>query len=197
MALAQDASVVHGLRQLRHDLLNPLNVLVGASTALAQSELTQTQRAWLQLLESSTARLQEIIGRIETYRDVTSFDGRERLADLCSIAAARVAKPIDRQRLVDTIRAIVGARRARVLVVDDSPELATLVRTYLDGMGWDIDVVDTGERAVAQATTEPYRPALDGHRPAGARWRDGRARDSRRGSRARRIADADCGHDGV
>ena len=170
MALAQDAPVVHGLRQLRHDLLNPLNVLEGASTALAQSELTETQRAWLRLLESSTARLQEIIGRIETYRDVAAFDGRERLADLCSIAVARVAKPINRQRLVDTIRAIVGTRRARVLVVDDSPELATLVRTYLDGMGWDIDVVDTGERAVAQATTESYDlllmdidlPGLDG-----------------------------------
>jgi CheY-like chemotaxis protein len=170
MALAQDAPVVPGLRQLRHDLLNPLNVLVGAANGLAQSELNSTQRAWLRLLESSTARLQEIIGRIETYGDVTAFDGRERLADLCSIAAARVAKPIDRQRLVETLRAIVGARRARVLVVDDSPELATLVRTYLEGTGWDIDVVDTGERAVAQATTEPYDvllmdidlPGLDG-----------------------------------
>lgn len=156
MALAQDAPVAAGLRQLRHDLLNPLNVLVGATNALSQSELDPTQRAWLRLLESSTARLQEIISRIEGYRDATTLDGLERLADLCSIAAARVAKPIDRQRLVDTIRRIVGPGRARVLVVDDSPELAMLVRTYLDGTGWDIDVVDTGERAVAQASTESY-----------------------------------------
>jgi CheY-like chemotaxis protein len=57
-----------------------------------------------------------------------------------------------------------------VLLVDDSPELAMLVRTYLKDTGWDLDIVETGERGVAQATTERYDvvlmdidlPGLDG-----------------------------------
>jgi CheY-like chemotaxis protein len=98
------------------------------------------------------------------------MDGQARLADLCSIAAARVGKPFDRTRLVDAIERVAGRGRLRILLVDDSPELATLVRTYLSDTGWNLDVVDTGERAVSQATTERYDvvlmdidlPGLDG-----------------------------------
>jgi CheY-like chemotaxis protein len=165
-----DAPAASGLRQLRHDLLNPINVLVGATNALLQTDLTETQRRWLRMLETSAERLQEITDRLDTYRDGTGMDGRERLADLCSIAVARVSKPINRARLIDTIRRVVGSRRARILLVDDSPELTVLVRSYLEGTGWELDVVDSGERAVGQASTERYDlvlmdidlPGLDG-----------------------------------
>ena len=170
MALAPDTPLATGLRQLRHDLLNPLNVLVGATGALSSSDLNETQRTWLRMIASTTERLRAIIDNIETYRDAPALDGQERLADLCSIAAARVGKPFDRAHLIDTIRRVVGRNHLRILVVDDSPELATLVRTYLNGTGWEVDVVESGERAVAQATTERYDivlmdidlPGLDG-----------------------------------
>lgn len=169
MATAPDAPVT-GLGQLRHDLLNPLNVLIGAANALAQGDLDDRQRVWIRMLQSSTRRLQEVIDRIESYRDAPSTEGRERLADLCSIAAARVGKPVDRRRLLDTMRRIAGPNAGRVLLVDDSPELAELVRAYLDGSGWQLDVVDTGERAVSEAGSEHYDlvlmdidlPGLDG-----------------------------------
>ena len=169
MAMSTDAPA-SGLRQLRHDLLNPINVLVGAAKALLQTDLNDAQRGWVRMLESTAQRLQEITDRLETYRESSQLDGRELLADLCTIAAARVGKPIDRAHLVDTIKRVVGSRRARILLVDDSPELAVLVRAYLDGTGWNVDVVDSGERAVAQATTERYDvvlmdidlPGLDG-----------------------------------
>ena len=170
MALAPDTPLSTGLRQLRHDLLNPVNVLVGATGALSSSDLNETQRTWLRMIVSTTERLRTIIDNIESYRDAPALDGQERLADLCSIAAARVGKPFDRAHLVDTIRRVAGRNHLRILVVDDSPELATLVRTYLNGTGWDVDVVESGERAVAQATTERYDivlmdidlPGLDG-----------------------------------
>jgi CheY-like chemotaxis protein len=79
---------------------------------------------------------------------------------LCSIAAARVAKPFDRSRLVETIAGVVGSGRARILLVDDSDELATLVGMYLAGTPWTLDVVDTGERAVTRASTELYDVVL-------------------------------------
>jgi CheY-like chemotaxis protein/HPt (histidine-containing phosphotransfer) domain-containing protein len=151
--------------------MNPLNVILGATGALMQTDLDDGQRSWVRMLDSSIKRLQSIIERIEHYQGAPSLDGRARLADLCSIAEARVAKPIVRGRLIDTITRVIGGdRHARILLVDDSPELVQLVRLYLQGTGWDVDVVETGERAVAKATTEPYDvvlmdidlPGLDG-----------------------------------
>jgi CheY-like chemotaxis protein len=171
MPSTEDLPISRGLDRLRHDLLNPLNVIVGATGALTQTELDDSQRSWVLMLDSSIKRLQSIIDRIDQYQTAPSLDGRARLADLCSIAEARVAKPIVRARLIDAIQQVVGSnRQARILLVDDSPELLQLVRAYLQGTGWDVDVVETGERAVSKATTEPYDvvlmdidlPGLDG-----------------------------------
>lgn len=170
MAIAPEGPLSTGLRQLRHDLLNPLNVLMGACGGLSRSELTDAQRAWVRMIESATRRVHGIIDTLESYREQPEMDGQARLADLCSIAAARVAKPFDRDRLIGVVRQVAGPRKLRVLLVDDSPDLALLVKTYLKDTGWDLDIVETGERAVAQATTERYDvvlmdidlPGLDG-----------------------------------
>ena len=170
MAIAPDEPLSTGLRQLRHDLLNPLNVLMGACGALTSSDLSNAQRAWVRMIETATRRVNDIIDNLESYRQRPGMDGQARLADLCSIAAARVGKPFDRARLIDAIERVAGRRPLRILLVDDSPELATLVRTYLDDTGWNLDVVETGERAVSQASTERYDvvlmdidlPGLDG-----------------------------------
>jgi CheY-like chemotaxis protein len=147
-----------------------LNVLVGATGALQSSDLNETQRTWLRMISSTAERLQSIIDNLESYRDSPALDGQERLADLCSIAAARVGKPFNREHLLRAIEHVAGGRDLRVLLVDDSPELAALVRSYLHGTGWELDVVESGERAVGQATTERYDvvlmdidlPGLDG-----------------------------------
>ncbi len=159
-----------GMRQLRHDLLNPLNVLVGACGGLSSSELTDAQHAWVRMIESAARRVHGIIDNLESYREQPEMDGQARLADLCSIAVARVGKPFERAHLIEVVRHVAGNHRLRVLLVDDSPDLAMLVRTYLKDTGWDLDIVETGERAVAQATTERYDvvlmdidlPGLDG-----------------------------------
>ena len=155
---------------LRHDLLNPLNVVAGAATGLLESDLTDAQRAWVQMIQSATARLHDVIRGAEGYDPSALIEGRARLADLCSIAAARVGKPFDRQRLIEAIEAVAGRRPVRVLLVDDSPDLALLVTTYLAPTGWTLDIVETGERAVVQASTAQYDvvlmdidlPGLDG-----------------------------------
>jgi CheY-like chemotaxis protein len=170
MAIAPDTPIATSLRQLRHDLLNPLNVLIGATGALSSSDLNETQRTWVRMIASTAERLQTIIDNLEVYRDAPAVDGQERLADLCSIAAARLGKPFDKSHLLDTIHSVAGRKHLRILVVDDSPELATLVRSYARDTGWDVDVVESGERALAQATTERYDvvlmdidlPGLDG-----------------------------------
>jgi CheY-like chemotaxis protein len=171
MTSSQDIGLTREqMAKLRHDLLNPLNVLVGAINALLGTELTAAQRGWAQMMGSTTNRLLEIAKGLEEYHDTPGIEGRARLADLLSIAAARVAKPFSRERLRGEIERIAGRRALRILLVDDSPELVQLVRTFLTGTGWTLDVVENGERAVAQATTEQYDvvlmdidlPGLDG-----------------------------------
>jgi CheY-like chemotaxis protein len=158
------------LDALRHDLLNPLNVVAGAAAGLLESDLSDAQRAWVHMIQSATARLHDVIRGAERYDTSALTEGRARLADLCSIAAARVGKPFDRQRLVEAIEAVAGRRPLRVLLVDDAPDLALLVRTYLAPTGWTLDTVETGERAVVQASSAQYDvvlmdidlPGLDG-----------------------------------
>src|SRR5687767_14831824 len=107
MASSHDAPGVTEARfaQLRHDLLNPLNVLTGATAALLETELTEAQRAWVHMLRSTTNRLMEIVEHIDDLGSghgapsTALVDGRARLADLLSIAAARVGKPFNRQQL--------------------------------------------------------------------------------------------------
>jgi CheY-like chemotaxis protein len=171
---------------LRHDMLNAINVLIGATSGLRADGLTESQRAWVRMLESATtrlARLAETMGRDEAARAEADHT---RFADLCSIAAARVGKPFDRQRLLDAIAAVGGNQALRILLVDDSEELVTVVRSYLEGTPWTLEDVGTGERAVARAAVEHYDvvlmdidlPGLDGTAAAHAM----RAADLARGA---------------
>ena len=158
------------LAALRHEMLNAVNVLIGATSGLRADGLTESQRGWVRMLESAAtrlARLAETLGRDDAARAEAD---QARFADLCSIAAARVGKPFDRQRLLAAIAAIGGHDALRILLVDDSEELVTVVRSYLEGTSWTLDAVDTGERAVARAAAEHYDvvlmdidlPGLDG-----------------------------------
>lgn len=145
---------------LRHDLLNPLNVLAGAVCGLVESDLSDTQRSWVQMIQAAIAHLEDLANHLDRYEETPLAEGRARFADLLSIAAARVAKPFDRTQLVRAIESVTDRRPLRVLLVDDSADLARLVETFLSRTGWTLDVVDTGERAVAQATTAPYDVVL-------------------------------------
>lgn len=178
------------LRQLRHDLLNPLNVLFGMTKVLLEMPLTDTQRTCVQACRNSAQRLLEIAHDLDRYFEPPSahdMAGPAQLADLCSIAAARVDKPFDRETLVAVVRELAPVAQPRILLVDDAPEIGVLVETYLSNLGCQLDIVADGERAVAQASSQPYDlvlmdvdlPGLDGATAAHAI----RAADLARGAR--------------
>lgn len=145
-----------GLKRLRHDLLNSLNVLAGTTAVLLETELSDVQRSCVQACRSTTERLRDIIEHLEQYQRETLIDGPHQLADLCSIAVARVDKPFDRDTLVSVVRRLTTTAAPRILVVDDAPDIAVLVRAYLKDTSCLVDVVADGERAVAQASSQAY-----------------------------------------
>jgi CheY-like chemotaxis protein len=176
-----------GLRQLRHDLLNPLNVLLGMTTVMLDSDLTDRQRTCMQACRNATERLLNIAQHLDAYQQHEHIDGPAQFADLCSIAAARVDKPFDRETLLGVVRRLSAGSSPRILLVDDAPDIAVLVQAYLKGTNATLDVVADGERAVAQACSQPYDlvlmdvdlPGLDGATAAHAI----RAADLARGAR--------------
>ena len=180
-----------GVRQLRHDLLNPLNVLFGMTTVLLQTELTETQRTCVQGCRNAAQRLLEIAQHLETYQHEQprrGIDGPAQLADLCSIAVARVDKPFDRDTLLG-VDPPADARNRRLAFCSST------MRPRLPCSSTPISKAPTarsmssrdGERAVAQAASQPYDlvlmdvdlPGLDGATAAHAI----RAADLARGAR--------------
>jgi CheY-like chemotaxis protein len=160
-----------GVRKLRHDLLNPLNVLFGMTTMLLDTELNETQRKAVQACRNAAQTLLDIAHHLDRYRQAQpTTAGATQLADLCSIAAARLDKPFDRDELLRVINTLAPMAAPRILLVDDAPDIALLVRAYLKDTRCTVDVVADGERAVAQASIEPYDlvlmdidlPGLDG-----------------------------------
>lgn len=178
------------MRQLRHDLLNPLNVLFGMTTVLLQTELSEMQATCVQGCRNAAQQLLDIAHDLEAYQHEQPqrhIDGPQQLADLCSIAVARVDKPFDRDTLLGVVRRLTREAAPRILLVDDAPDIAVLVNAYLKGTNCTLDVVGDGQRAVAQAASQPYDlvlmdvdlPGLDGATAAHAI----RAADLARGAR--------------
>lgn len=65
-------------------------------------------------------------------------------------AVDHLTKPIDPQRLVDTLSAFAGSSDREVLVVDDDPASRALFRRILVREGWSVREASDGVRALAQ-----------------------------------------------
>jgi CheY-like chemotaxis protein len=68
-------------------------------------------------------------------------------------AADYLVKPVDRAKLVDTLRNICGATAGRVLLVDDDELVRRSVRQALEPIGWKVTEAENGRVAVESLTT--------------------------------------------
>jgi signal transduction histidine kinase/DNA-binding response OmpR family regulator len=69
-------------------------------------------------------------------------------------ATEYMVKPIDRKRLVDTLRALTGVSAGRVLLVEDDEVARTAIRQALARGGWGVDTADNGRAALQQLAKE-------------------------------------------
>jgi CheY-like chemotaxis protein len=100
-------------------------------------------------------------------------------------AADYLMKPVDRARLVATLRNVCGSSAGRVLLVDDDDVVRRTVRLALEPIGWQVSEAENGEVALqALAAARPdaiildlMMPKMDGFEfvrqvRARADWRD-------------------------
>jgi signal transduction histidine kinase/DNA-binding response OmpR family regulator len=63
-------------------------------------------------------------------------------------AADYLVKPVDRQRLVEALRALCPGAIGRILVVDDDEATRTTIRQMLDREGWEVAEAENGRAAL-------------------------------------------------
>jgi CheY-like chemotaxis protein len=83
----------------------------------------------------------------------------ERPLGLSLGAAEFLNKPVDRAKLVSTVRAYAGAAGCRVLVVDDNTDDRNLVARDLGAQGYDVVQAADGKEALRWLETHP-KPAV-------------------------------------
>jgi DNA-binding response OmpR family regulator len=69
----------------------------------------------------------------------------------------------------------VDQSRRRILVADDEPALLAAIREYLRCCGWDVDAVDSAEKARHLLETRAYMAVITDLRFAGAEGEEGLA----------------------
>jgi GAF domain-containing protein/CheY-like chemotaxis protein/anti-sigma regulatory factor (Ser/Thr protein kinase) len=67
-------------------------------------------------------------------------------------AADYLVKPVDRSKLVATVRGICGARTGHVLLVDDDAMVRRSVRQALEPIGWKVSEAENGRIAIDSLT---------------------------------------------
>jgi CheY-like chemotaxis protein len=68
-------------------------------------------------------------------------------------AADYLVKPVDRGKLVETLRNICGAAAGRVLLIDDDDVVRRSVRGALEPLGWQVTEAENGLLALATLST--------------------------------------------
>jgi adenylate cyclase len=68
-------------------------------------------------------------------------------------AADYLVKPVDRAKLVETLRGICGPTAGRALLVDDDEVVRRSVRQALEPIGWNVAEAENGQAAIESLTT--------------------------------------------
>lgn len=137
-----DAGII---RQLRHDVRTPLNAVMGISSLQETwTGLDPKQQRMVEVLKSSTRDLQRRLDALFTYLDQA---GQPKLVSDQgeSVAAASSAK---------------NTERPRVLLAEDYQPNALIARTFLEDMGYDVDVAQDGREALDRFRQREYSAVL-------------------------------------
>lgn len=157
------------IAQLRHDLLTPLNTLLGGLDLLLKTALGDQQRKYAEmckrsaeaLLRMATA-LHERFPQLDVSEGVSSRAPKDALAaSLAAAGAGVLMKPVTRAQLLEAIDNATESRqrddpRLRILLAEDFSDSRTLCGQYLRTTGHQLDVVNDGRSAVDAVAAGHY-----------------------------------------
>jgi CheY-like chemotaxis protein len=148
------------LSKMRHDIRNPLNVILGSADLLAGTPLSTQQRRYVEMCRRSAESIVELLEEpAEPERDVAR-DRRQGLdaSELAPLGvSAYLMKPFTRAELLGAMATATSPGVSlRILLVDDFPETSLLVRSYLRDTAHQVDVAADGQIAFQKFTSHAY-----------------------------------------
>lgn len=153
---SQDRSRAARADWVRHEISNPLNVIMGALRLLEMGGVTPQQQKQIDLCRGAITRITAVIDHL---------DGSG-AGDLVTRAAAELRalggvtflrKPFDRSDLLRTVQIAARTHRnLRLLAADDVPEVGWLLEALLASSGSTLEMVSDGAAAIARAQSAAY-----------------------------------------
>lgn len=135
------------MRQLRHDVRTPLNAVMGIATLLDSWQgLNEKQRRMVEVLQSSSADLHRRLDALFAY--LGHLD--ETVQDNKPAAAAAPAMPASP----------APASPKRVLLAEDYQPNALVARSFLEDMGYEVDIAQDGREAIDRFRAREYSAVL-------------------------------------
>lgn len=135
------------IRQLRHDVRTPLNAVMGIATLLETwPGLDAKQKRMIEILQSSSGDLNKRLDGLFAYLDTMAPKTPE-----------SVPAPVMRDTQTP-VSAPAGKRR--ILLAEDYQPNALIARTFLEDMGYAVDIAQNGREALAHFRDHEYSAVL-------------------------------------
>jgi len=144
---------------IRHEIRNPLNVLVGSLRLIEMSGVTPQQQKQIDMCRSAIDR---IGGILDSLVGASSEFAAQAAAELRQLGGVTfLAKPFERSDLLRTVQLAARTHRnIRLLSADDVPEVGWLLESLLASSGCSLEVVSDGAAAVERARRETFSAIL-------------------------------------
>lgn len=151
-----DAARPGRAESLRHDLGNPLNVLVGALRLLEMSGVTPQQQKQIDLCRGAIEKITAIVDRLDgAGSDAFVARAASELRSLGGVTFLK--KPFERSDLLRTVQILARRHRnLKLLAADDVPEVGWLLESLLASSRCTLEMVPDGAEAVARARDGSY-----------------------------------------